>query len=333
MPEHRYYDEGFKREVQWDVPLTEGYDFAALDDTSLTKEISSCDVLWVHGWQSATLREAIQIATRKDKKVLMRGENNDMAMPDGGAMRAWLKRRYLNSIFECCDGFLSIGSLNRAYYLNRGIEKSRIFSMPYAIDNVAFASAAANARAEKPGLKERLGIPDDVPVVLFAGKLSRRKRPDVLFWAMHNLGDSTPAPALVFAGDGEMMDELKSAAPSAHFVGFVNQTELPAYYAMADVFVLPSEREPWGLAVNEAMACGTAVIVSDEVGCAPDLVDENTGIVFEASDVSALSDALRHAIANAGSMGKAASEKIAGWDFEADVAGLNQALEALGAKP
>lgn len=333
MPDHRYYDEGFKREVRWDVPLTEGYDYTALEDTSLTEEIASCDVLWVHGWQSATLREAIQIASRTGKKVLMRGENSDMAMPDGGMMRAWLKRRYLNRIFECCDGFLSIGHLNRMYYLNRGIEKSRIFPMPYAVDNLAFAKAAAAAQEQEPSLKERLGIPRDVPVILFAGKLSRRKRPDILFWAMHSLGDISPAPALVFAGDGEMMGELKSAAPNAHFVGFVNQTELPAYYAMADVFVLPSEKEPWGLAINEAMACGTAVVVSDEVGCAADLVDEHTGVVFETGDVSALADALRLAIANAGPMGKAAKEKISGWDFEADVAGLNQALKALGAKP
>lgn len=333
MPGHRYYDEGFKREVQWDVPLTEGYEYAALEDTSLASEIVACDVLWVHGWQSATLREAIALASRKGKKVLMRGENTDMAMPDGGLMRSWLKRRYLNGIFECCDAFLSIGSLNRAYYVNRGIEQSRIFPMPYAVDNDAFAAAAAMARSAKPNLKEQLGIGEDVPVILFAGKLSRRKRPDILFWAMHSLGDISPAPALVFAGDGEMMSELQSAAPNAHFVGFVNQTDLPAYYAMADVFVLPSEKEPWGLAVNEAMACGTAVVVSDEVGCAADLVDQSTGVVFEAGDVSSLSSALRHAIANAEAMGKAAAERISGWNFEADVAGLIQALESVGTKP
>lgn len=333
MPEHRYYDEGFKREVQWDVPLTEGYEFAALENTSLANEIASCDVLWVHGWQSATLREAIRIASRKGKKVLMRGENSDMAMPDGGVIRTWLKRRYLNRIFENCDAFLSIGSLNRAYYLNRGIDKSRIFLMPYAVDNAAFAKAATVARNDTPGLKERIGIPENVPVILFAGKLSRRKRPDILIRAMDSLRDVSPAPALVFAGDGEMMDELKSQAPNAHFVGFVNQTELPAYYTMADVFVLPSEKEPWGLAVNESMACGTAVVVSDEVGCAADLVDDDTGVVFKTGDVSALSDALRRALINARSMGGAASEKITEWGFEADVAGLNQALNALGAKP
>jgi glycosyltransferase involved in cell wall biosynthesis len=102
---------------------------------------------------------------------------------------------------------------------------------------------------------------------------------------------------------------------------------------MADAFVLPSECEPWGLAVNEAMACGTAVVVSDQVGSAPDLVDASNGAVFNAGDVQGLANALRHVLANAGPMGRAASDKIGSWNFDADISGLKAALGQLEVRP
>jgi len=327
MPQHRYFDEGFQREVQWDVPLTDGYDFTALDGTSLQREISECDVLWVHGWQSGTLRQAIRMAAGSGKPVLMRGENCDIAMPDGGGLRGWLKRLYLARIFKKCSAFLAIGSLNRQYYLQRGVDADKIFQVPYAVDNAAFAAAADQAKTARPSLKEQLGIAADTPVILYAGKLSRRKHPDLLARAAQSLGDMNPAPALVYVGDGEMMTELRHLARDALFAGFVNQSELPAFYEMADVFVLPSEKEPWGLAVNEAMACGTAAIVSDQVGAAFDLADGDCGAVFESSNMAALAGALRKCLAAPDEMGAQARRKIAGWDFEADVDGLKRALQ------
>ncbi len=314
------------------MALTEGYDFTALNDTTLSEEVSACDVLWLHGWQSPAMRQAIKMASGMEKKILMRGENCDLAMPDGRWLRGWLKRRYLSRIFDRCSGFLAIGSLNREYYLKRGVDEARIFPMPYAVDNDAFRDAAQTARTNRPHLRERLGIEASAPVVLYAGKLSRRKRADLLVRAMRELGDLSPSPVLVLAGDGELIKELRSAAPDAYFPGFVNQSELPAYYDMADAFVLPSEREPWGLAVNEAMACGTAVVVSDQVGCAPDIVDAANGAVFNAGDVQGLAGALRHVLANAGPMGRAASDKIDSWNFDADVAGLKAALGQLEAQ-
>ncbi len=332
-PEHRYFDDGFQREIQWDIALTEGYDFTALNDTDLSQEIAACDVLWLHGWQSPTMRQAIRMASDMKKKILMRGENCDLAMPDGRWLRGWLKRRYLGRIFGRCSGFLAIGSLNREYYLKRGVDAARIFPMPYAVDNDAFRDAAQMARVTRPDLRERLGIGASAPVVLYAGKLSRRKRADLLIRAMRKLDDLSPPPVLVLAGDGELMGKLRSTAPDAHFPGFVNQSELPAYYDMADAFVLPSECEPWGLAVNEAMACGTAVVVSDQVGSAPDLVDASNGAVFNAGDVQGLANALRHVLANAGPMGRAASDKIGSWNFDADISGLKAALGQLEVRP
>ncbi|EME67794.1 glycosyltransferase [Paramagnetospirillum caucaseum] len=318
-----YHDPGFGTQVRWDVDLLGGYDHATMAETSLESEIGRADAVWMHGWDSSARLKALGLARVRGRPVLMRGENQDQAMPDGPGPRGWVKRRYLAWIFRRCRAFLAIGTANGDYYLRRGIGKERIFSMPYAVDNQAFAERAAGA--DGMALRRSLGIPDGLPVVLFAGKFQRRKRPDLLLDAWKTLAQ--PRPVLLMVGDGEMRAELEAwAEPGVVFAGFRNQGELPGFYAMADAFVLPSESEPWGLAVNEAMACGTAVVVSDQVGAARDLVDETTGAVFPAGDAAALSTALSQVIARSDCLGAQAAERIAGWDFEADVAGLKQAL-------
>ena len=108
---------------------------------------------------------------------------------------------------------------------------------------------------------------------------------------------------VVLVGSGELEDALREAATSelevpVHFAGFKNQSELPQYYVGADLLVLPSDGgETWGLVVNEAMACGLPAVVSDAVGCAPDLIDAGeTGEVFPMGDIEALADALERAL-------------------------------------
>jgi glycosyltransferase involved in cell wall biosynthesis len=123
---------------------------------------------------------------------------------------------------------------------------------------------------------------------------------------------------------------------SIRFIGFRNQSELPGLYDLCDVFVLPSEREPWGLVVNEAMNAGKPVVVSDRVGAGPDLVEEGVnGFVYPAGDVAALADRLRRLIDNADNrtaMGARALEKVARLDFNADREGLLAALDSIAGR-
>lgn len=318
-----YYDEGFKTTVEWDVPLREGYDSAVLADIDLATEIAAADVVWVHGWHSRCLLRALSLSHMAGKPVLMRGENQDQAMPDGSGLRGWAKRRYLGWIFGRVSAFLAIGSANRNYYLARGIPERHIFSVPYAVDNAFFSRRAA--LSDPDALRAEFGIEAGRQIILFAGKFLPRKRPDLLVEAWQSL--PKPRPALLMVGDGEMRPAIEAVRQQGMiFTGFRNQGDLPALYRMADVFVLPSEREPWGLAVNEAMACGTAVVVSDQVGSALDLVDDTVGAVFRAGDPAALAEALGRVLANSRQLGKNGAERIAGWDFEADVVGLREAL-------
>ncbi|AVM75566.1 glycosyltransferase family 4 protein [Magnetospirillum gryphiswaldense] len=327
-----YFDPGFGRAVCWDVPLRQGYDSLTAAEADLEREIAVADVIWMHGWQGAWMRRALALAKKLNKPVLMRGENTDAAMPDGSGWRGLAKRLYLRWLFRHITVFLAVGSDNRGYYLRRGIAQDRIFPMPYAVDNDTFAQCAI--QADTADLRLKLGIAPNRPVILFAGKLMPRKHPHTLLEAWRHSSWGGQAPVLLFVGDGIMAAQLhQHAGTDVIFAGFRNQAELPAFYALADIFVLASEAEPWGLAVNEAMASGTAVIVGDRVGCAADLVTPDCGAVVPAGDVQALATAMVELLPRAGDAGRAAARRIMQWDFAADIAGLRQALAWLKNTP
>lgn len=327
-----YFDPGFERTVRWDVELREGYDSTLLAETDMATEISQADVIWLHGWQGKWMRQALNLARRLNKPVLMRGENTDDAMPDGDGVRGWAKRMYLRWIFDRVTAFLAIGSANRRYYLRRGISPERIFQVPYAVDNASFAQRAV--QADTTQLRRQLGLADDRTVILYAGKMMPRKHPHTLLdaWTRNPWPDGRPV--LLFVGEGEMLEKMRQqAGDDVIFAGFRNQSELPAFYALADLFVLAAEAEPWGLAVNEAMACGTAVIVGKDVGCAADLVTPSCGALVPAGDVQALATAMAEMLPRSRSAGQAAAQRIATWDYDADITGLRQALRWLEDRP
>lgn len=332
------HDAGFGREVTWDIDMLAGYDHVlAPNAASLAPLIERADVVWMHGWAGARQRAALSLAKARRTPVLMRGENTDVAMPDGWGPRGWLKRRYLDWVFNRCAGFLAIGGANRRYYLGHGVAEGSLFFMPYAVDNDFFHEKCREAAAQRETFRAGLNLEPDRPVVLFAGKLQRRKGVDLLLRAFRDLDRThARAPYLVIVGDGEQRSLVERAVgedDAVRFLGFRNQTELPAFYDLADVFVLASRREPWGLAVNEAMNGATAVVVSDECGCAEDLVTPACGRVVRAGDPAALRHALADLLADPDDLtdsGAAARDTVAGWNFDKDMEGLRRALESIG---
>ena len=178
------------------------------------------------------------------------------------------------------------------------------------------------------------------PVILFLGKLIEKKRPMDLLRAYELLitNNQLPIiPSLVFVGDGALRPDLETYVKEhdlngVHFAGFKNQTEIPEYYAMADVFVLPSgPGETWGLVVNEAMCFGLPVIVSDMVGCGPDLVkDGENGYLFDLGDVEMLGNKLYGLVSNRDDIyrfGLMSTKKISGYTYIADVDGIKSSLD------
>ena len=216
--------------------------------------------------------------------------------------------------------------------------------MPYAVDNEFFLTAAERARPNRERLRAELGLNPGRAVILFASKMQPHKRAADLLEAYARLspdGVAEPAAYLVFAGDGEERASLERRArelkwDSIQFIGFRNQSELPAMYDLCDLFVLPSEHEPWGLVVNEAMNAGKPVIVSDRVGAGPDLIEDGVnGFVYRTRDVAALADRLRRLVDSSehrAAMGARALEKVALLDFGADRQGLLGALDSIVGK-
>jgi glycosyltransferase involved in cell wall biosynthesis len=333
-----YHDAGFGQTISWDVPLTDGYDNQVIKNVEhLHAEISKADALWVHGWDSGLKRGALKYAKKIGLHVLMRGENTDAAMPDGWGLKGMVKRLYLSYIFANCSGFLCVGSDNRRYYQNRGVEAARLFSMPYTVDNNFFRTRIEKASNLREEFRESLNISKNAPVILYAGKLLARKHPITLLYAFKKLNfNAENAPYLLFVGDGEERVELdqlaKDAGERVRVLDFKNQTELPAFYDLADIFVLASEKEPWGLSINEAMVGGCVPIVTEECGSAKDLIDNSTGRIVAPGDVGDLSQALDDLLANPenlAEMGANAKTRIKSWGLEESVGGLRAAIDQL----
>jgi glycosyltransferase involved in cell wall biosynthesis len=355
-----YKDEGFGVEVIWDVPLLNGYRshfLPRLRDTGTVSALSpisrgilrrlrnpdgspAFDALWVHGYASVNALHAILVANALGIPVLLRAESWLADRPRSLATLA-AKQLFFRLLRPAIAATLPIGSRNRdywAHYLGADIPQ---FLMPYAVDNDYFAERTA--AADPARLRAELQLAPGRPVILFASKLQARKHADHLIEAYARLCASAPdlLPYLLIVGDGEERSRLESHArdlslEGVRFLGFRNQSELPGFFALADVFLLPSRHEPWGLIVNEAMAAGCAVIVSDEVGSHADLVTDGVeGFVFPVGDIDALTTALARVVSSPEQtqrMGEAARTRIASWNFEADVRGLRQALAAVTRK-
>lgn len=350
-----YADEGFGQTVKWDVPLLDGYRSELLPGIGRHGPVSAqrpvswgfasrlrrsrFDVLWVHGYARWVNWAAVLWAKARGIAVFVRDEAT-LSSAERSRARRLAKRAFFAGLPAAVDAFLAVGSANRAYYLAQGIPAERVFSMPYCVDNGFFAARATEAAPMREQLRRRLGLEPGRPIILYASKFEPRKRPGDLVRAYERLLAQGGAPGrayLLLVGDGEMRAPLEAEARTmglrdARFLGFRNQTELPALYDLCDVFVLPSTNEPWGLVVNEVMAAGKPVVVSDAVGCAADLViPGRNGAVFPVGSVAALAEGLSGILGDpkqAARMGRASRDIISGWSFEQDVAGLRLALRA-----
>jgi len=171
------------------------------------------------------------------------------------------------------------------------------------VDNDYWRRSRSDLKKRRADIKKRLGIPEKVPVILMAAKLIPVKQPMLLLKAFSNVRKGVPC-ALVFVGEGPLRAELENyclehSVEDVFITGFANQLEMPQFYAIGDILVLPSKYEPWGLVVNEAMNFDMPIIVSDRVGCAADLVHNGrNGFVFRWDDEKSLEEKLKTLLTN-----------------------------------
>jgi glycosyltransferase involved in cell wall biosynthesis len=295
------------------------------------------DALVVHGHTPAAMLVAAAAGKMARIPTFLRCETH-LGLRRS-TLKSWLRRLVIGTYYRGLDGVLAVGSANRRFYQAIGVPDSQIFDMPYSVDNRRFMTEARLADSERQELRAGFGVHDERPIVLYAATFERRKHPSDLLHAAAMLNHEGVVFHIVMVGSGEMETELSALAQrlglaNIHFAGFVNQMALPRVYAACDIFVLPSENEPWGLAINEAMCAGLPIVASSEIGCVPDLVyDGRNGRTLSACNVWGLADAIRPLLTNPDlrlRMGKASQEIIAGWSYAECRAGLRAALASVG---
>jgi glycosyltransferase involved in cell wall biosynthesis len=347
-------DVGFGQDLKWDLDLLAGYRSVFLGDAAGTREprgfwslvapqvwnelrSGRYDVVWLHGHNYAANLMALMAAKSAGLPVMMRGETH-LGLPCHG-IKAILRKPLMGALYGSCDRLLAIGSANAAFYRAMGVPANKVFIVPYSVDNDRFVRCANLTDDQRREVRKRYKVPADRPLVLYAAKFARRKRPDDLLKAALRLRTEIERPfSLIMAGSGELEQELRTFCTgneldNVMFTGFVNQTELPALYAASDVFVLPSEHEPWGLAVNEAMCAGRPVVVARGIGCVADLVQDGVnGYTPAAGDIDGLARALQRLIEDDGlrqRQGRASLARILQWGYQQCLEGIRSAVAGL----
>lgn len=346
-------DPGFKQKVTWDVDLLSGYRHVFLGKRAKKRSITGfwsliCPEVWreirsgrydavlLHGYAYAAFVLAFLAAKSCGVPVFMRTETHLGLQRPGWKQR--LRDGILRIAYRRVAACLAIGSSNRAYCRSLGVPEDRIFNVPYTVDNDRFIAAARLTPEQRHEVRAKFGLRDDLPVVLYASKFMPRKHPDDVIEAMAALRGEGIKASLLLVGTGEMEAQLRARVAELDladvvFGGFVNQAELPKIYAASDIFVLPSENEPWGLIVNEVMCAGLPVVVSDEVGCVPDLVHDGVnGKLTRAGDVVSLTRALHQLLEDASTrdaMGRNSLAMIQEWSYAQCVQGVRAAIESL----
>jgi glycosyltransferase involved in cell wall biosynthesis len=283
-----YFDKDMNTEIKWNIDLLTGYDyeflseaesinktgFWAINNPSIVSALNkySPDIVQLHGYAQLTMLRALVWCKWKRTPVLLSTDSSLLFRRV--AWKMLLKDIVLTKLFSFFDGVIATGDNNIAYFKKYGVKVDLIFRAPFTVDQVLLGNARDEKTALRAENRAKYGIANDEFVLLFVGKLVTWKRPqdllDALNLAQSELGGAVKLVAF-FAGDGVMRKELETQAllknSRAIFAGFVNVDILPSIYAMSDVLVFPSEREPYGLSAREAICVGLPLIVSNQIGC------------------------------------------------------------------
>ena len=336
-----FFDPGFGKKIKWDIDLLKGYKFDFLKfigsnkighispiTTEFVNKIfnNKADIIWLHGiknWYNICI---IVLSKFFKKKVFIRDEAHQFSK------NRTILNNFLNYLFyqffdKFIDIYLAIGTANKKYYIRNNINKKKVISVPYAVNNKFFYKKI------KKTIKKNKKI-----VFIFAAKLTYRKGADLLLESVillkkyRNFSLNTE---FLIIGDGEMKKQLiqlskENNLKNVTFFPFQNQKNLSKFYQNSDVFIMPSRIEPWGLTVNEAMSAENAIISSNQVGSAYDLVKKNiNGFTFINNDSQDLARKILLIYKNKGKIKKFKSNSlkiISRWGFKQCYKGLQEAI-------
>ncbi|MGN7986685.1 glycosyltransferase family 4 protein [Pedobacter sp. 22226] len=346
------YDQGFGRQIEWDIPLLEGYDYIYLENISkdpgthhlngiinprLIEEVEGFepDAILIYGWASKSHLKILRFFKGK-VPTYFRGDST--LLDQQKSFKSVLRKYFLKWVYSHIDKAFYVGEANKNYFEKYGLKDQQLHFACHAVDNERFSQGR---KVEADRLRQKFGVADQEILILFAGKFEVKKNPSLLLEAFNALNLANAH--LLFVGNGVLEGSLKrkvdglgakksfeytqddSIKKRIHFMDFQNQREMPVVYQACDLFCLPSKGpgETWGLAVNEAMAAGKAVLVSTKVGCAVDLVKPGiNGEVFKSNDLDDLVKKLGELTdrkEKLTKMGIQSQQIIQNWSFEKQV--------------
>lgn len=344
------FDPGFGSSFKWDLPLLEGYDYEFLENSAQYPGSShfnginnphilrvlqnwNPDALLIFGWCFHSHLKVMRFFSGKIP-IWFRGDSTLLDESKGFSVKKVIRRLFLRWVYSYVDLCFYVGKENKRYFEAHSLKPKQLIFAPHAIDNERFQTITEAEAQLVSEWKINLGIDSDEMVYLFCGKLESKKMPDFLVKSFLKLQNKKIH--LIIAGDGVMKEELILLAKkksNIHFIGFQNQTLMPLVYRLCDVFILPSKGpgETWGLAINEAMACGKPVIASTACGATSDLIEQGiNGWSIEADNEEGMLSVLEKAIhlgkEQLNQLGKNAFLKIANYSYSNFLSAINLVL-------
>ncbi|ALG68712.1 glycosyltransferase family 4 protein [Beggiatoa leptomitoformis] len=341
------YEQEWNTVIKWDIPLLEGYHYKFMwnmtfnDQKAIIERINpgllleigrkKYDAILITGYNFISVYIALLAAKISGTKVILRAEAT-LGNPST-SFRRKIKKYLLSWLLARCDAVMYSCEANRQYFKYFGATDNKLFPLLSSVDNTYLQAAQPQAVQQARQLRQEQGIAQDASVFLFVGRFTERKRPQdiITAFAQANLSNSW----LIFVGDGPLRAELTQQAEQLGvkniiFTGFKNSSEIPAYLALADVFVLPSQYDPTPKALNEALVFGLPALVSQGIGTATDLVkDAQNGFIFEIGNTAQLANYMSKLEKNSElriTMQKASLVEVAKWTPEANAQGVMDAL-------
>jgi glycosyltransferase involved in cell wall biosynthesis len=352
-----YHDKEFGASFAWDVDL--GVDENCLflsrvkdggaasfedirpDGMAAALAKTSPAAVLLTGVQPAYHLHAFRHARALGKPLLFRAETTDHARTRA-AWKEMARGLFLRFLYSQCRFVLPIGRRSKDHYTAHGVASDRMIAAPYCVNTAPFQCSSADRERLRGPARARIGAAPQDDVYLFSGKLTERKGVDLLLEAVRRLPcEQRERSVLLFLGEGQMRSQLEAAArlqPEVRcwFAGFQNQTQMSEWYHAADALVLPSVwSETWGLVVNEALHHGLPALVSEGVGCAPDLVTSGiTGELCEKSSVASITAALQRIAPwmKGAHVAAACRERVSAYTVDKAAAGLAEAWQRCGGR-
>jgi glycosyltransferase involved in cell wall biosynthesis len=301
-----YKDSEFNAYIKWDVDLLSGYDslFLSKAESSTNYGSSSFNssnflrilhnldpgVILLTSYTNMFFRSVIRNIYFSRYKIIFRSETNDIAR-NRSLAKSIARDLFLRLLYKRCTKLLYIGQVSYRHFRRLKFKDEQLIFSPYGVDASVFNCSETERGCLRSKTRNDLNILEDKVVLLFSGKLVHRKAPDLILDSVQLLpNEIQDRICIIFVGEGKLKEALMAKAKvisglkdRIHFVGFKNQSELSQYYHAADILVLPSRYwETWGLVVNEALHHGLPCLISNVVGCAPDLIEPGiTGEIFE----------------------------------------------------